>query len=107
MHYSPSTALAIVLCLVTLILLLSALIGCETVRAIDQNLWGTNPDPAAPQEGIAPPVIETVAAILAAIGYPGMAYWIHRNRKNGRTITTDLAARVDALEKDRTADLKG
>jgi len=98
---------AILLCIATLVIIFSAMAGCAAVKEIDGKLWGTSPDPNTPQQGFAPPIIELIAGTLAAIGYPGMAYWIHRNRKNGTAKIDALALRLEDLEQNQHADIKG
>ncbi len=84
--------------------------GCARVRNLDRQLWGptetvTDPDTGIvttthdPAGALAPPIVETIAAALAAAGFPGMAYWIHRNKKNGIGQLSELTKSLSDLDK--------
>lgn len=84
---------------------------------LDAKIWGTpeiSPAPGSPPgtpatpstPGYAPPILETVAAILAMLGFGGMARWIQITKRstNGnvdklRQDYVGLAADVARLER--------
>ena len=68
-----------------------AFTGCELAQRYDEAIWGTDQAPAEAQPGTAPPLLETLAAILAAGGFGGMGLWVRRTRNNNH-------AEVERLE---------
>lgn len=94
------------------VLTVEGLIGCRHVAHLDKQLFGVpagGDDPATPgideskpeQPGMATPVVEITASILALAGYGGMARWISKSNKNGKATSTQLEDRIAALEKHR------
>ena len=73
--------------------------SCTAMRNIDDAIW--SPPPATPAHPTtdAPPIIEIAAGVLSLLGFGGMAGWLRsiRNSANGKT--SDLDARLTALEK--------
>jgi len=84
--------------------------GCEMAREIDAVIWhdvGPRPDPDDATKTITPPpaIVETIAAIAAALGFGGMTAWIRKTSKrttNNEHAIADamsaLALRLDNLE---------
>lgn len=100
--------------LIAALLIVTALTGCARMQELDKQLWGTGePEPttqpggspaAGPTAvGIAPPIIELTAAILAAGGFGGMATWIKRIRRKENGRIDGLAERVQNLEYEKAA----
>ena len=94
-------------------LIVPCLGGCEMARRIDDAIWSANPaevaaglpaQPAAP--GQAPPIVEGLAAVLAAVGFGGLGKWIHSTRKAANGSITEIRDRLAALETDK-ADRDG
>ncbi len=97
------------LAIIVLFLAMTWLTGCTPIRRLDEAMWAQwSTDPNSPlaipgaQVGhdptAAPPIVEGIAAALAALGFPGMAYWIHRNKKNGVGQLTEITSSLSALQ---------
>lgn len=91
------------------LLVLPAFTGCQRMQELDKALWGPPaPEPtsqpaggtggAYQQPGLAPPIIELTAALLAAGGFGGMATWIKRIRRKENGRIDNLADRIQDLE---------
>ena len=86
-----------------LILILVMLIlggGCSLAKDLDRALWQAPPAPdgtPAPVETV-PPIVQTVAAIAATLGFGGMSAWVHRANKKAANGNRDLAIRLSELE---------
>ncbi len=102
---TPFVLLGVLLLACTLV----AIAGCAQLRELDKRLWATPEDsvtstagpgdrPGAPDPDQVPPIIQTLAGILALGGYGGMAAWIRKGNRNGRANLDSLAARLDVLE---------
>ena len=84
------------------VLLLS---GCTKLHQIDEAIWGPT-DAPSPSTGPAdspapeptPPVLEIVAAVLAFLGYGGMAAWVKRSNSRGTQTTNGLQAQLTDLQ---------
>lgn len=105
-----------VFAILVMFIIMTWLTGCSPLRKMDETLWGAigetfDPDTGEvtvthdPGTAAAPPILEGIAASLAALGFPGMAYWIHRNKRNGVGQLTehtkslsDLTLRLVAIE---------
>lgn len=72
------------------------LAGCTPMHKLDQALWGTDEQPAEPSPGSTPPILESIAAILATAGFGGMAAWTRRISRsaNGRLSTLDAQLKL-------------
>jgi len=68
--------------------------GCAPMKAVDEAIWGSPAAPAEPSPGTAPPIIEILAAALAALGYGGMYAWIRRIRNGNTVATTDITVAI-------------
>lgn len=75
-----------------------AFTGCEMAHRIDEAVWGTDAAPAEDPLGTAPPILETLAAILAAGGFGGMSLWIRRARNSSRDELAKLKDQVDQIQ---------
>ncbi len=106
----PLRCMLYLLGILALFLAMTALTSCNRIRKIDAQLWGdttTTTDPNTgivtttrdPSTAIAPPILQTIAAALAAAGFPGMAFWIHRNKKNGTGQLSELTRSLSDLDK--------
>jgi len=107
MHSNSLRKTAILLGLVTLTLILLQLAGCALAKKIDAEIWKPPAaDPNAPNASAPPPIAEGIAAVLASIGYGGMALWIRRSSRNGNAKIDDVARTlaqhlVEAADPDR------
>lgn len=99
-HRTFTTALLFLAILLAAWMLANAA-GCRPLTAIDDFLWkapaGADPDTPPPGES----GVELIAAIAAALGYGGLAAWLAKVRKNGKTTAAALATRIDAIETSR------
>jgi len=84
------------------VLLLS---GCTKLHQIDDAIWGSPSEAGEPQPGDegpgpepTPPVLEIVAAVLAFLGYGGMAAWVKRSNSRGTQTTNGLQAQLADLQ---------
>lgn len=90
MKYSIEQLLALPLVAAIAVAIITASLACKPIRKLDEAVWGTPETPAEKEPGEAPPILEVLAAALAALGYGGMAGWIHRNRKLDRKTAEGL-----------------
>lgn len=73
-------------------------VGCEMARRIDEVIW-TSPEPEIEGEPPAPPpIVELVAAFLAASGFGGMGVWLKRQGNGTRRSLAAMESRITALE---------
>lgn len=100
-----------VLCLGVLLLMLTLVMlsSCSRLQEMDRRIWGMPPPPGPAGSGPAdsgapgapggvPPIVQTLAGVLALAGYGGMAAWIRRSNRNGRATVGAVEQRLEALE---------
>ena len=86
-------------------LIIPCLSGCEMARRIDSLIWTPPAAPSTPTQpgqppapAQAPPIIDGIAAVLAALGFGGMGKWIYSTRQAANGSLTALADRINKLE---------
>lgn len=91
---------------VAIVVMLSS---CAAMERLDEVIWnppgtvpGATTQPASgystPGQPTAPPIIEIIAAAIAAGGFGGMARWLHNIRKSSNGHFSKLEDRVQKLE---------
>lgn len=94
---------------VVILFVMMATPGCRLAKNIDEAVWGspatTQPGgtdvPTATRPGpipTAPPIIEIIAALLAAGGFGGMAGWLRKIRRSANGRLDSLEERLKRLE---------